>query len=153
MFPHVKPKINVLYFSFFVVKSFYKEGLVMKIGERMKEIRKSRGWNQDQVAKLLGVTRQAVSHYERGIREPNYEMVEAFADRFNVTIDYLQGRDNNSIYYLSPEVAELAQNIHENKYLKELFDVAYDANPETLKLVHDILIVLKRKDNNKKTEP
>lgn len=116
----------------------------MKIGERMKEIRKSRGWNQDQVAKLLGVTRQAISHYERGIREPNYEMVEAFADHFNVTIDYLQGRDDNSIYYLSPEVAKIAQDIHENKYLKELFDLAHDANPETLKKICEILIILKR---------
>ena len=52
-------------------------------------------------------------------------MVEAFADRFNVTIDYLQGRDDNSIYYLSPEVAKIAQDIHENKYLKELFDLAH----------------------------
>jgi len=116
----------------------------MKIGERMKEIRKSRGWNQDQVAKLLGVTRQAISHYERGIREPNYEMVEAFADRFNVTIDYLQGRDDNSIYYLSPEVAKIAQDIHENKYLKELFDLAHDASPETLQKICEILIILKR---------
>lgn len=117
----------------------------MKIGERMKEIRKNRGWNQDQVAKLLGVTRQAVSHYERGIREPNYEMVEAFADRFNVTIDYLQGRDDNSIYYLTPEVAELAQEIHENNYLKKLFNVAHDANSETLETICEILIILKRK--------
>ena len=117
----------------------------MKIGERMKEIRKSRGWNQDQVAKLLGVTRQAVSHYERGIREPNYEMVEAFADRFNVTIDYLQGRDDNSIYYLTPEVAELAQEIHEYNHLKKLFDVAHDASPEILETICDILTILKRR--------
>lgn len=49
-------------------------------------------------------------------------------------------------YYLNDETAAIAQDIFENKDLRLLFDAARDATPEDLKLTHDMLLALKRKE-------
>ena len=46
----------------------------MKIySERIKQLRKERGLSQDQLAKILGVSRSTVGMYETGKREPDFE--------------------------------------------------------------------------------
>lgn len=49
-------------------------------------------YTQRQVAKALGVTPQAISFYERGLREPGIDELIKMADFFEVSIDYLVGR-------------------------------------------------------------
>ncbi len=58
----------------------------------LKLLRKRKGMLQDDVAKYLGLTRPAYSHYETGKRVPDGEMLEKLADLFEVTIDELMGR-------------------------------------------------------------
>ena len=58
---------------------------------RIKEIRQEKNLSQTDIAKALGVTRQAISLYEKGDREPKLEMWEKLADFFNVPVDYLLG--------------------------------------------------------------
>ena len=60
--------------------------------ETFKALRKERNLTQEQLAEALHITKQAVSHYERGTREPkNQEMYESIADFFNVDMNYLIG--------------------------------------------------------------
>lgn len=60
--------------------------------ETFKALRKERNLTQEQLAEALHITKQAVSHYERGTREPkNQEMYESIADYFNVDMNYLIG--------------------------------------------------------------
>lgn len=54
-------------------------------------LRKERSITQDQLGKALGITRQAISNYEKGLREPDYETLESIADYFNVDMSYLLG--------------------------------------------------------------
>ena len=56
------------------------------------ELRQKRHLTQDKLAEILGITKQALSHYERGVRYPKPETLEAIADYFNVDMDYLTGR-------------------------------------------------------------
>ena len=65
-----------------------------KFGDRLKLLRMERGFSQDQLASLAKLSRGSISNYESGIREPEYEVVEAFADIFNVDTDYLFGRSD-----------------------------------------------------------
>jgi Predicted transcriptional regulators len=58
----------------------------------LKLLRKRKGMLQDDVAKYLGLTRPAYSHYETGKRVPDGEMLEKLADLYEVTIDELMGR-------------------------------------------------------------
>ena len=58
---------------------------------RLKEIRQEKNLSQTDIAKALGVTRQAISLYEKGDREPKLETWQKLADFFNVPVDYLLG--------------------------------------------------------------
>ena len=55
----------------------------------LKQIRKQRNLNQQKVALDLNVSREALSHYENGKREPSLAMLLKMSDYFNVSINYL----------------------------------------------------------------
>ena len=58
-------------------------------------LRKRSNMSQQQLADATRLTRSAVSMYETGKREPDFETLEVFADFFNVTMDVLTGRNGN----------------------------------------------------------
>lgn len=82
----------------------------------LKVLRKSNNLTQDMLAKKLGLSRSAIGMYEKGSREPDYEILEKIADFFNVDIDYLLGRTlkttllPESIKQLSYEDASSSNN-------------------------------------------
>ncbi len=55
----------------------------------LKEIRKKKGYNQQYVATKLNISREALSYYENGRREPSFATLNALSKFFNVSIDYL----------------------------------------------------------------
>ena len=55
----------------------------------LKMIRKERNLNQLKVALDLNISREALSHYENGKREPSLAMLNKMSEYFNVSIDYL----------------------------------------------------------------
>ena len=72
---------------------------------RLEELRKNRGYSQEQLANLLKMTQQRISSYEKGKREPDLETLKQIADFFGVTTDYLLGKetelDNISVAFSS----------------------------------------------------
>ncbi|GIO10565.1 hypothetical protein J19TS2_01200 [Cohnella xylanilytica] len=67
----------------------------MNIGSRISQLREKRGWTQEELSSSLGISRAALSHYEKNRREPDSETLTKVADLFNVSIDYLVGRTDN----------------------------------------------------------
>ena len=63
----------------------------IKIGERLKELRKSKGWTQVQVAAKMGLTDSVISFYERQERAPSPEVLVKFSELYGVSTDYLLG--------------------------------------------------------------
>lgn len=59
---------------------------------KLHELRTSRGMNMKQVASALGIPYTTYVNYEKGVRELNSEMLVAFAEFYNVSVDYLIGR-------------------------------------------------------------
>ena len=55
----------------------------------LKTIRKEHKLNQLKVAMDLNISREALSHYENGKREPSLDMLRKLSEYFNVSIDYL----------------------------------------------------------------
>mgnify|MGYP000127371030 CR=1 FL=1 len=55
----------------------------------LKRERKRRNLNQQKVAMDLNISREALSHYENGKREPSLDMLLKMSDYFNVSINYL----------------------------------------------------------------
>ncbi|MCG7406698.1 helix-turn-helix domain-containing protein [Paenibacillus sp. ACRRX] len=66
----------------------------MTIGERLRRLRMSRKLSQEEVARHIGVTRSAYSHYEINSRQPVYDTIRKLAVLFDVSIDYLVNADN-----------------------------------------------------------
>lgn len=62
---------------------------------RLKELRKTKNISQLKLAMDLGMNQNSISRYETGERQADYETLIAFADYFNVSIDYLLGRTDN----------------------------------------------------------
>ena len=60
---------------------------------RLKELRKSRGISQLKLAVDLNMNQNSISRYENMEMQADYEALIRFADYFNVSIDYLLGRD------------------------------------------------------------
>ena len=55
----------------------------------LKTVRKERNLNQLKVAMDLNISREALSHYENGKREPSIDMLNKLSEYFNVSIDFL----------------------------------------------------------------
>lgn len=63
-----------------------------KFCDRLRTLRTNKGLSQQDFAKQLGISKSSVNMYERGEREPSFEMLEVIADYFNVDMDYLLGK-------------------------------------------------------------
>ena len=55
----------------------------------LREIRKKKGYSQLKVALDLNITREALSYYENGKRNPDLEMLVTFSKYYKKSIDYL----------------------------------------------------------------
>ena len=60
----------------------------MKIAERLKELRQENGLSQ------IGVSQKAIDYWERGVNEPKATYIVKLADFFDVSADYILGREN-----------------------------------------------------------
>ena len=61
----------------------------MSMGQKIQNLRQSKGLSQEQLAEKLDVSRQSVSKWESGAARPETEKLIALADLFGVTTDYL----------------------------------------------------------------
>ncbi|MCJ7988914.1 helix-turn-helix domain-containing protein [Priestia sp. OVS21] len=63
--------------------------------KRLLELRKDKNKTQEDMSKILGVHRGTYANYEKGNRQPDFDMTKKIADYFDVTVDYLIGRTND----------------------------------------------------------
>jgi transcriptional regulator with XRE-family HTH domain len=60
---------------------------------RLKELREKNKWTQQQLGEMIRSTDVTISRYEKGLREPDLDILDQFANIFDVTVDYLLGRE------------------------------------------------------------
>lgn len=60
---------------------------------RLKEVRKSKSMTQQDVAKYVGISQNNYSYWENGKVKIDNDSIKKLADLFNVSVDYLLGRD------------------------------------------------------------
>ena len=71
---------------------YLSQGFFMK---RLKELRKAKNISQLKLALDLNMNQNSISRYETGEHQADYKTLIAFADYFNVSIDYLLERTDN----------------------------------------------------------
>ena len=80
----------------------------MDISERLQELRKKEGYSQEQVAEMLGLSRQAISKWESGQGKPEIDNIIKLTEIYHVSADYiLLGTEKVSVPV--PEKKELSQ--------------------------------------------
>lgn len=67
----------------------------MTFSERLVYLRKSRNLTQKQVYEAIEMSALGYQRYEYGTREPAYQKLIALANFFDVSLDYLTGRNSN----------------------------------------------------------
>lgn len=113
------------------------------------KLRDLKGVKDAHVAQATGITKSTFSAWKNGTYNPKPEKLQKIADYFNVSLEYLMTGEHineEQGYYTNPETAQVAQEIFENKELRLLFDAGRNAKPEDLKLAHEMLLALKRKE-------
>ncbi len=103
-----------------------------KFSDVLTYLRKRSNMSQQQLADATRLTRSAVSMYETGKREPDFETLEVFADFFNVSMDTLTGRSENErtpplSFTMVPRIGTIACG--EPILAEQNFD-GYDAVPD-----------------------
>lgn len=98
--------------------------------ERLRQTRRQRRMNQEQLARLTGITTRSVQNYESGSRMPNsLEITEKLAAALDVTTTYLPGEivvvsvgDETTLkrYYPEPEKGRI--RLHpENESMEDMY--------------------------------
>ena len=122
------------------------------IGGRIKELRLANHMTQDELAGKLSVTRSAIGMYEQGVRRPDFAHMDALADIFNVSLDYLMGKTDTNIGYPrhfaeafidatpKPALMRMAEQQAQADQMHQKLVQAYDAaSPEIQQAVRRIL--------------
>ena len=65
----------------------------MNVGDRIRKLREQEGISREQFAQSIGITYAALSKYETSKRQLDFETLIKIADYFEVTTDYLLGRN------------------------------------------------------------
>lgn len=66
------------------------------LSKRLWECRKKFGYTQIQAATYSDITERAYSNYELGKQMPRLDILVRIADMYNVSLDYLAGRTDDS---------------------------------------------------------
>lgn len=75
---------------------------------KLKELRKLNNQSQEDIAKYLHTTQTTYGRYELETSEPTIETLCKLADYYNVSLDYLVGRNfNNEFGYLTEQEKSL----------------------------------------------
>lgn len=108
-------------------------------GERIRQLRKEKNMTLRDLSDELAIPFTTLGNYEREDREPNIETLDAIANYFDVSFDYLMGRRDQKTFdeYVVYE---------DFKYLHEIIS---KANPEvrsTASAIFDRVYLLTREE-------
>ncbi|MBO5033067.1 MAG: helix-turn-helix transcriptional regulator [Lachnospiraceae bacterium] len=81
----------------------------MDIAERLQELRKKSGYSQEQVAGMLGLSRQAVSKWESGQGKPEIDNIVKLTEIYHVSADYILLGTEKQTTVSVPEKKELSR--------------------------------------------
>lgn len=99
---------------------------IATFGERIKEIRTAKGISQQELADFLGTSKQVISRYETNQRTPKITVVNEYAEKLNIELNFLLGEENpTNISSLSPEKQEFIDFITtlDDRELQKVLDV------------------------------
>lgn len=77
----------------------------MTLGDKLSKLRKENNYTQEQLAEILGVSRQAISKWESNIAYPETEKLLRLGELYECSMDYLLKDENNTPTFVSKSKA------------------------------------------------
>lgn len=105
-----------------------------EVKKTIKQLRKDKGINQEQLAEQLHVTRQAVSNWETGKTQPDIETLTGIAEFFGVSLEYL-------IYGREP-ATNSGEEVHRWVWDRGRFHLAINWYPERFTAMGVVLAMI-----------
>lgn len=65
----------------------------MTVGERIKALRKAKGWTRTKLAQKAGISQSMMSYYERDKVEMSFFKAMCISTALGVSLEYLAGRE------------------------------------------------------------
>ena len=119
----------------------------MTVGDRISALRKERKLSQSQLADFLGVSRQAVSKWEKGQSSPDTMNLIQLAEVLDTEVEYL-ATGRKPVYQPAPIVVNLVEKtdkvikkVVEKPVIKRVIRIKYRQNPLLLGVVGGICFV------------
>lgn len=97
---------------------------IMTIGKNIAELRKAKGIKQDELARFVGITAQAVSKWENG-GVPDTELLPKISEFFNVSIDELFGRQSNVSIDIQDAILKDITKTNVEKRISRAFELCW----------------------------
>lgn len=84
---------TVLYYNALVFYTFCIISAEDETMFRLRELREENGIRRSTLARELGINAGTIANYENELRQAPYEYLLLFADYFDVSVDYLLGKE------------------------------------------------------------
>ena len=113
------------------------------LGERLKDLRKEKGYTLEQVAEKLNKTKVTISRYENNLREPKREAISQFAKLFNVSTDYLHGHTNDKFTLTKEDKIDIKNSLEKIKCdLSTDETILFDGEPRCKEAIESLLTAM-----------
>lgn len=80
--------------------------LAFDFGLRLQTLRKAKGYSQNRVASMMGISKSSISAYENNLAQPSLDMIKGFSTLFRVSSDYLLGIESEKAIILNLKSAD-----------------------------------------------
>ena len=91
---------------------------IEKIGKFIKELREEKGLTQDELAKKIPISRQAISKWERGLAIPDAQILLKLSEFFSVSVnEILSGEKKNK--YNEKEINQISLTLYKDRNNKK----------------------------------
>ena len=125
----------------------------MKIGNTIRELRKSKNMTQEQLAEKLGISFQAVSKWENNISLPDITVIPTLASVFGVSVDRLFAEDIRDI---DADISEICDEAYEYRETdpdksRKILEKGLEKYPENDILLNNLLYTVNYNENPDET--
>lgn len=118
----------------------------MTFAEKLQKALNKSGMTRAELADKAGISRPMITNYLKGGYKAKQNNIFKLARALNISEndliedEYVNNNCNDTpAYYLDPETAEIAEQLHKRKDMRMLFHAAKSSTPEDVKMVTDML--------------
>lgn len=109
---------------------------MMKLGEKLKYLRKQHNWTQEQLAQHLNISRSQISKWENGELLPDVQSLEKLSNLYEVSVDFLIGKHTTREELLR-EMNLLYQTDHIDEKMLDIIDY-FKQNPDMEETIYSL---------------